>query len=86
MQVTKIDTVPVRLKKKPERAIRTSKTFNPESTFLLVKVHTDEGIVGLGEVTCDPVWSGEDAHTAAHFIRTIVEPCLVGEDLSLIHI
>jgi len=80
MRITKIESIPVRLVKKPERAIRTSKTFNPESTFLLVKVHTDEGIVGLGEVTCDPVWSGEDALTAAHFIETIIEPLFVGED------
>src|SRR6266516_2711242 len=44
------------------------------SPFLLVKVHTDEGITGLGEVSCTPRWSGEDQVTAAHFIATIFEP------------
>ena len=30
------------------------------SPFLLVKVHTDAGLTGIGEVSCTPRWSGED--------------------------
>jgi len=43
-------------------------------------VHTDEGITGLGEVSCTPVWSGEDNRSAAHFIQQELAPVLVGED------
>src|SRR4029077_2424653 len=42
--------------------------------------HTDEGVIGLGEVSCTPRWSGEDQVTAAHFIRTILAPVLEGHD------
>jgi L-alanine-DL-glutamate epimerase-like enolase superfamily enzyme len=31
-------------------------------------------------VSCTPVWSGEDQVTAAHLIRTVLEPALVGQD------
>lgn len=50
------------------------------SPFLLVKIHTDEGIIGLGEASCTPRWSGEDQVTAAHFINHYLAPLLVGEN------
>ncbi len=80
MKITRIETIPVRLKKNPERAIRSSKKFTAENTFLLVKMHTDDGVVGLGEVSCDPIWSGEDYVTSAHFIERVLSPLLIGED------
>ena len=64
----------------PEFQIRGALGFHTESPFAILKVHTDEGLTGLGEVSCTPVWSGEDAHTAAHVIRDFLEPALVGED------
>ncbi len=39
-----------------------------------------EGLTGLGEVSCTPVWSGEDSTTADHIIQDFLEPALVGED------
>src|SRR5437762_12205211 len=50
------------------------------SPFLLVKVHTDEGLTGIGEVSCTPRWSGEDQFTGAHLIRTYLEPLLRDEN------
>ena len=50
------------------------------SPFLIVKVHTDEGIVGLGEASCTPRWSGEDQFTARHFIEAYFAPLLIGQD------
>jgi muconate cycloisomerase len=46
-----------------------------------VKIHTDDGLVGVGEVSCTPRWSGEDQVTAAHFVNTYFAPLLVGEAL-----
>jgi L-alanine-DL-glutamate epimerase-like enolase superfamily enzyme len=81
MKIVRIETIAVRVPIKPELAIRSGRggahTFSP---FLLVKVHTDEGIVGLGEVSCTPRWSGEDQVTAAHFINHYLAPMLVGQD------
>ncbi len=61
-------------------AIRGKSGFHSVSPFLLVRVHTSEGLTGLGEVSCTPRWSGEDQVTAAHFIDTILAPALIGEN------
>jgi L-alanine-DL-glutamate epimerase-like enolase superfamily enzyme len=66
---------------KPEVAIRSGRGGgHTTSPFLLVKLHTDAGITGIGEASCTPRWSGEDQVTGAHLIRTYLEPLLVGED------
>jgi len=80
LKITGIETIPVRVPIHPRLAIRGKGGLHSVSPFLLVKVHTGEGITGLGEVSCTPRWSGEDQVTAAHFIHTILAPLLTGED------
>src|SRR6185503_15879007 len=80
MRITSLETLPVRVPIDPRRAIRSSLKHTTSNTFLFLKVHTDEGLTGLGEVSCDPVWSGEDFVTAAHYLETIFQPLLSGED------
>ena len=80
MKITAIECIPVRVPIRPELAIRAKGGTHSVSPFLVVRVHTDEGLCGLGEVSCTPRWSGEDQFTAAHFIRTIFGPALSGED------
>src|SRR5260221_12294835 len=80
MKIERIETIPISVPINPSRAIKGSSGYHTTSPFLLVKVHTDAGVVGLGEVSCTPRWSGEDNVTAAHFIETILCPVLVGED------
>lgn len=80
MKIARIETIPVRIPINPERAIRGSLGAHTVSPFLLVKIHTDEGIIGLGEVSCTPIWSGEDQVTAAHFIGQYLAPALQGEN------
>lgn len=80
MKITRVETIPVRVPIHPARAIRASRGTHSVSPFLLIVVHTDEGLTGLGEVSCTPRWSGEDQVTAAHFAETILGPLLVGED------
>ncbi len=80
MKITRIETIPVCVPLKPEFAIRSGRGgAHVTSPFLLVKVHTDTGITGIGEASCTPRWSGEDQVTGAHLIRTYLEPMLVGE-------
>jgi muconate cycloisomerase len=82
MKVTHVETIPVRVPIKPDLAIRSGRGgAHTESPFLLVKIHTDEGHVGLGEASCTPRWSGEDQVSAAHFINAYLAPLLVGETL-----
>jgi muconate cycloisomerase len=82
MKITRIETIPVRVPIKPELAIRSGRGGSHlMSPFLLVKVYTDEGIVGVGEASCTPRWSGEDQTTAAHFINAYFSPLLIGESV-----
>ncbi len=80
MKLTRIETIPVKVPIDPQRATRGARGTHAESPFLLLKLHTDDGIVGLGEVSCTPHWSGEDQVTAAHLVRTVLEPTLLGHD------
>ena len=81
MKITRIETIPISVPLRGEFAIRSGRggahTLSP---FLLVKVHTDEGLTGLGEASCTPRWSGEDQITGAHLIHTYLEPLLVGQN------
>src|SRR5205814_7820512 len=81
MKITRIETIPIKVPIKLEFAIRSGRGgAHTVSPFLLVKVHTDHGITGVGEASCTPRWSGEDQTTGAHLIRTYLEPLLIGED------
>jgi L-alanine-DL-glutamate epimerase-like enolase superfamily enzyme len=80
MKITEIETIPVQVPINPQRAIRGALGGHTVSPFLLLKIRTDEGVTGLGEVSCTPIWSGEDQVTAAHLIRNFFFPLLQGED------
>ena len=80
MKIRAIETIAVRVPIRPEFVIRGSLGIHAESPFVILLVHTDEGITGLGEVSCTPVWSGEDSTTAVHIIRDFLEPAILGED------
>src|SRR4051812_6841747 len=80
MRIRSIETIPVKVPIVPEFVIRGSLGIHSESPFVMLRVHTEEGITGLGEVSCTPVWSGEDAVTACHIIHDFLEPAIVGED------
>jgi muconate cycloisomerase len=83
LKITSIETIPVCVPIRKEIAIRSGRGGSHiHSPFLLIKIHTNEGITGLGEVSCTPRWSGEDSHTAAHFIKDYFAPLLVGETFS----
>jgi L-alanine-DL-glutamate epimerase-like enolase superfamily enzyme len=81
VKITAIETIPVRVPLKPALAIKSGRGgAHTTSPFLLVKLHTDAGLVGLGEASCTPRWSGEDQVSAAHFVNTYFAPALVGQD------
>lgn len=80
MKITRVQTIPVNVPIRPEFRIRGSLGLHTESPFLLLRIHTDEDLTGLGEVSCTPVWSGEDQLTAAHIIADFLEPAVIGSD------
>jgi L-alanine-DL-glutamate epimerase-like enolase superfamily enzyme len=80
VKITRIETIPVRVPIRAEFQIQGALGSHTESPFVILRVHTDEGIIGLGEVSCTAIWSGEDASTAIHMIQQYLEPALTGED------
>ena len=80
MKITGIESIPVSLLVDPRRAIQSSIKYTGVNNFVVVKIRTDEGLTGLGEVSCDAVWSGEDHVTAVHYLDTVFAPLLEGED------
>lgn len=80
MKNTRIETIPIRVPIKPELAIRSGRGgSHVVSPFLLVKIHTDDSIIGIGEASCTPRWRGEDQTSAAHVIANYFAPSLVDE-------
>src|SRR5918999_4092593 len=81
MKITRIETIPIRVPIKPALAIKSGRGgAHTVSPFLLVKLHADSGLIGLGEASCTPRWSGEDQFTAKHFIDEYFAPSLIGQD------
>ena len=80
MKITHIETIPVEVTLNPKRAMKTSLGYHTSSPYVFVKLHTDEQITGLGEVSCTALWSGEDYATAVHHIETYLAPTLLGAD------
>jgi L-alanine-DL-glutamate epimerase-like enolase superfamily enzyme len=80
MKITRVETIPVKVPIRDQFLIRGSLGLHTESPFLLLRVHTDQGLTGLGEVSCTPVWSGEDQVTAGHIIACFLGPAVEGED------
>src|SRR5260370_10076828 len=80
MKITRVENSPVKVPIRPAFLIRGSLGMHTESPFLLLRMHTDGGVTGLGEVSCTPVWSGEDQLTAAHIIADFLAPAVIGED------
>src|SRR5256885_16172937 len=81
MKITHVESLPVRVPIKPWLAIKSGRGgTHTTSPFLLVRIETDDGLTGIGEVSCTPRWSGEDQFTAKHFIDKYFTPLLIGQD------
>lgn len=85
MKIVRIEAVPFRLPLR--RDFKWAGLAVSLGGFVLVRVWTDEGLVGLGEATPLPDWGGdhgrrggETQRTVIAVIRDVLEPALVGLD------
>jgi muconate cycloisomerase len=85
VKITRLETVVVELPRRWPYSWRTLRVGI--GRYLLLRVETDEGIVGLGEAPVIPDWGGEhgkyygeDPMTAAHIIKTYLAPAITGAD------
>ncbi len=80
MKITRVEAVPVNVPLKPQMTTKTSHGVHATSPYVVVRVHTDGGLVGLGEATLAPRWSGETSLGSVAIIEGLIAPVLVGED------
>ena len=85
MKITDIETIPIRL---PTRRVHQwASLTTPIGVYVIVKLHTDEGLVGLGEAPVLKDWGGdygkyfgETPQTTVHIINDILLPALKGQN------
>jgi muconate cycloisomerase len=85
MKITTIETIPIRL---PTRRVHQwASLTTPIGVYVIVKLHTDEGLVGLGEAPVLKDWGGdygkyfgETPQTTMHIVNDILSPALKGQE------
>jgi muconate cycloisomerase len=85
VKITDIQTIPIRL---PTRRVHQwASLTTPIGVYVIVKLHTDEGLVGLGEAPVLKDWGGdygkyfgETPQTTVHIINDILSPALKGQN------
>lgn len=80
MKITQIEPIPVCVPLKKGMTAKTAHGEHVVSPYVLVKVHTDDGLVGLGEATISGLWSGETQAGTVSVIRDYIAPRLIGKD------
>jgi muconate cycloisomerase len=80
MRITRIETIPVRVPLKPGLTTRTAHGPHSVSQYVIVRVHTDAGLIGLGEATVSAIWSGETERGTIAAIEQWIAPALIGKD------
>lgn len=78
MKISKVETFPFGV---PIRSFADAYTGFAESNAVLVKLHTDEGVVGLGEACAwEPEFYGETLESITTTIQNYVAPRIIGQD------
>lgn len=82
MRITSVKTFPITLTVKPEFYIVSSAGPHAISRYVIVALETDSGLIGWGEATVVPLWSGETQGGARALIQEYFAPLLLGKDPS----
>jgi len=80
LKITRVETIPVSVPLKQGLSTKTAGGQHVVSPYVMVRVHTDECLVGVGEATLSPRWSGETSPGCVAAIEGLIAPQLVGCD------
>lgn len=81
MKITAIETLPVSIGvDRRVGQVKDTKGFRFTSHLLVIFIHTDNGLEGIGEVNGSADWSGETQVGAQTLIEQHLAPRLIGED------
>jgi len=85
MRILEVEAIPVALP--PRRELRWRGLLGELGRWVIVRVHADDGLVGLGEATPLPDWGGdfqrhggETPRTVVHVVQDLLAPVLAGRD------
>lgn len=79
--IESVQTLAVSPRVAPDLIVSGGRGTHDRSDFLLVRVRTSAGVEGIGEISGTLLWSGEDAVTAEHLVRTALAPAIIGRPL-----
>tara|TARA_B100001971_G_scaffold200248_1_gene211676 strand:- start:150 stop:578 length:429 start_codon:yes stop_codon:yes gene_type:complete len=78
MKITNIDSIPYAI---PVKNFTDAYTDFTHSNAVLIKIHTDEGVTGIGEACAwEPEFYGETVESIHTTILNYVAPNIIGED------
>ncbi|MEE3232620.1 MAG: enolase C-terminal domain-like protein [Candidatus Latescibacterota bacterium] len=80
MKILSVEAIPILVPLKQGLTTKTAHGEHIDSPYVIVRIHTDEGLVGLGEATLAPRWSGETSASCVAAIEQIFNPMLMGKD------
>ena len=80
MQIIQVETIPVCVPLKKGLSTKTAHGEHVVSPYVIVRIHTDAGLTGLGEATLAPRWSGETSRSCVAAINELIGPALIGQD------
>lgn len=80
MKITRVEPIPVCVPLKKGLTTKTAHGEHVVSNYVLVLVHTDEGLIGLGEAPVAPRWTGETSKSCVAAIEELIGPALTGKD------
>src|SRR4051794_24466223 len=80
MRITQVEVIPVRVPLKAGLATKTAHGEDVDSPYGILRLHTDAGLVGLGEATLSPRWGGEALPGCVAAVDGLRAPVLLGAD------
>ncbi len=78
MKITSIDSTVVSIDR--SRDLATAYGVSTATNTVVVQVHTDDGITGIGQTVAAGAWGGDTVETVKHHIDDRLAPALVGQD------
>jgi L-Ala-D/L-Glu epimerase len=80
VKIRQVRATPVQVRRSPRFLPKTAHGEVAASEYVIIEVETGEGLTGLGEVTCSPRWSGEEAAGTVALVHGQLDPALRGLD------
>ena len=66
------------IERKKEILPKTSHGSTTHNEYVIIEIETENGVVGVGEVTCAVGWNGEEGVGSADLLKRKIAPALTG--------